>query len=171
MQVVVRADVELADGAAGAGEGGDDGGGDPLGEDDLAADVLAREVGGGAVADIDEVGGEAGGGGGSAHGMGDGGERGAVCFDPGAAGEADIGVVQDDLGGVAVFVEAGLDVAQAFGFVGGAGEFDPAGEGAAVVHQQGARGLRGEGGEGQVGHRGGSLGCGRGSVMPAGAGG
>ena len=168
--MVVRADVELAGRTAGAGEGGGDGGGDAFGQDDLAADVFSREVGGGAVTDIDEVGGEAGGGGGAAHGVGDGGEGDAVDFDAGFAGQADIGVVQDDLGFIAVFIEAGLDVAQAFGLVRGAGQLYPAGEGAAVVHQQGARGLRGEGGEWQVGHRGGSFGNG-GSVMPARAGG
>ena len=65
-------------------------------------------------------------------------ERLVVHIDARLAGQADIGVVHDQLGAIAVFVELRLEVAQALQFVRRAGQLHPAGKLLHVAHQDGA---------------------------------
>src|SRR4051794_37865638 len=73
-------------------------------------------------------------------------------LDAGPAGQADIGVVQDELGAPAVPVEAGLQVVEAFTLLRGPRQLDAAGELLEVAHHRGCIDGRAKRRDGRFGH-------------------
>ena len=131
----MRADLHLAHRAGTRGARGLAGAGDALGQHDRAAQVAPGEIRLVAVADIDQPSGHAIRRRTAREGVRDAGERLVVHIDPRLARQADIGVVHDELGAVAVLVELRLEVPQALQFVRRAGQLHPAGEFLHVAHQ------------------------------------
>ena len=138
VQMLVRADLHLAHRAGMRRARGLAGAGDAFRQHDRAAQVASGEVGCVAVADIDQPSGHALRRRTAREGMRDAGERLVVHIDARLAGQADIGVVHDEVGAVAVFVELRLEVAQALQLIRRAGQLHPAGEFLHVAHQDGA---------------------------------
>src|SRR3954451_10421158 len=149
-----RADVDLADGAGLRGAQGRGRVGNVFQEYNFALGVDCREVGRRTGPRINQ---------GATHAFRRGrareGMRDAVGplaadldLDASSARQADIGVVQDELGAPAVPVEAGLQVAEAFTLLRGPRQLDPPGELLKMAHHRGCIDGRAKRRDGRLGY-------------------
>ncbi len=133
----MRADVDLADRASHRGSVGCAGIGDQFQQHDFAVCVDRGEVLDAAKAGIDHGSAQAARRRGSRERMGNAVRRVCVDLDARPAGQADVGVVQNQVRLVAVRVEPGLQVAETFQFLRRPGELHAAGEFLQVAHHRG----------------------------------
>ena len=137
VEMLMGRDMQLARGAGRLGARRDRGARNAVDEHDLAAAIGAREIGFRPVTDIDELGREPGFRRRQREGMGDALELAPIGLDARAAGQADIGVMREELGAIAVSVEAGLQIAEALELLRRPGKLHALGEFDAMAHQLG----------------------------------
>ena len=126
VQMLVRADLHLTHGTGVRGVRRLARTGDALHQHDRAAQVAPGEIGCVAIADIDQPSRHAIGRRATREGMRDAGQRMVVHIDTRLARQADIGVVHDQPGPVAVLVQLGLKIAEALQLIRCAGQLHPA---------------------------------------------
>jgi len=135
VKMLMRADMELADRAGGLGVRGCGWARDAIDEHDLAAAIQLGEIGHRSLPDIDEIGRQAAFRRIEREGMSDALEGAPIGLDTRSPGQADIGIVQDELGSVAIAIETFFQIVEAFELLGRAGELHALGEFDAMGHQ------------------------------------